>query len=100
MSKHLVLSAKPYDFENKRGDRVKGIKVSYLNSKPSTRENEIGHAPMIVNIGDLSLMSKLDGNVPGVFDLEFEQITGQGNKPELMLVGLEAIAPVDLTSLF
>lgn len=98
MSKHLVLSVKPYDFLNKDGERISGAKVAYINKKPSSRETEIGHPPMIVSV-NAEMASKLV-EVPGVYDLEFEQVTGKNNKPEIVLADLELLQPVELNNLF
>lgn len=94
--KCLVLSAKPYSFESKDGRKIEGCKVSYINKKPK----EHGHDPLIVNINNSDSIELIKGNVPGLFDLEFEQVVGKNNKPEIVLSDLEPISPIDLTSLF
>ena len=97
--KYLVLSAKKYDFENKEGKRISGVKLSYV-SKISVREGEFGNPPLIVNCSNDVLDEKIVSNLPAVCDLEFEQVVGRNNKPELVLVGSELVAPVDLGILF
>lgn len=99
MSKHLVLSVKHYDFENKQGERIKGAKISYINKKPTKKEGEVGFAPLMVSINNKELLESLK-EVPAVYELDFEQITGKNNKPELMLTDIDLIAPVDLTQFF
>lgn len=99
MSKHLVLSVKPYDFENRQGDRIRGAKVAYINHKPSVRENEFGFPPLLVNVSDKSIVEQLK-DAPGVYDLEFEQVTGKNNKPEIILTEASLIKPVDFVGLF
>ena len=99
MSKHLVLSVKPYDFENKQGNRVLGAKVTYINKKPSSRDKELGFPPLIVNVSDIDILNKIV-EVPGVYNMDFEQVTGKNNKPEILLSDVEFISPVELEQLF
>jgi hypothetical protein len=99
MSKHLVLSVKPYNFENKQGERIRGARVAYINGKPSVRENEFGHPPMLVSVSEMNLVGQL-AEVPGVYDLEFEQVTGKNNKPEIILTGASFIKSVNISELF
>lgn len=99
MSKQLVLSIKPYEFENKSGSVVSGAKVSYINKRPSSRDGETGNPPLIVNISDKNLISNFK-EVPGIYDMDFEQVTGKNNKPELIISDLEFIAPVNLSVFF
>lgn len=99
MSKYIVLSFKPYDFQNEQGDRVQGAKVSYLNRKPSVREGEFGYPPLIVNITNPEIIKSIK-EVPAIYEMEFEQITGKNNKPELMLTSLEHETPVDFSMFF
>lgn len=99
MSKCLVLSIKPYDFENNKGERVQGAKVAYINKRATSRENEKGNPPLIVAISNTEMLKEIS-EVPAIYDLDFEQVTGKANKPELVLSGIEYIHPVDLSSLF
>lgn len=97
--KCLVLSAKSYDFENNEGQRIQGTKISYINKKSTERENEFGNPPLIVNT-----TTPVDKNIlnllPAVCDLNFEQVTGKNNKPELVLTDLELVAATELDLLF
>lgn len=99
MSKHLVLSVKPYDFTNKNEERIIGAKISYINKKPSSRDGEQGYPPLLVSLNDLALVDKFQ-EVPGVYDMEFEQVTGKNNKPEIILTDVELFEPVDLGQFF
>lgn len=99
MSKHLVLSVKTYDFKNDGGEQITGAKVSYINKKASPREEEVGHPPMIVSINDMKLVQQFR-EVPGIYEMDFEQITGKNNKPEISLFDVEFVEPFDLVSLF
>lgn len=97
--KCLVLSAKPYEFSSKDGSLVKGISVSYINKKPSSRENEYGNPPLIINSQSLENFNFEEfSHIPGVFDMEFEQVTGKDHKPAIILTGMELINAVDLGS--
>lgn len=100
MGKYIVLSARPYDFENNKGERVKGVKISYINKKPSVKEGEFGHPPFLTSISLDSIKGKRLEECPAVFELEFEQVTGKNNKPEIVLTDLEYVAPVDLSLFF
>ena len=99
MSKHLVLSVKSYDFRNNDGEQITGAKVSYINKKPSSREAELGHPPMIVSINDMKLVQEFR-EVPGIYEMEFEQITGKNNKPEISLFDVDFIETFDVSVLF
>ena len=98
MSKYIVLSKKPYDFNNDKNERVAGAKVAYLNKKPSARDGEQGHPPMIVSVSE-EMATKLI-EVPAIYDMDFEQVTGKNNKPELILTDLQFVSPIDFDLLF
>lgn len=99
--KYLVLSAKPYEFNSKDGNLIKGISVSYIQKKASSRENEFGHPPFIINSQSLDGFNKDDfKQIPGIFDMEFEQVTGKDHKPALVLTGMEFVAPIDFGTFF
>lgn len=100
--KYLVLSAKPYEFTNiKTGESIKGVSVSYVNKKPSLRNNEFGYPPLIINSQSLDGFKDEDfKQIPAIFDMEFEQVTGKDHKPTLLLTGMEFVAPVDFTMFF
>lgn len=98
--KYIVLSAKPYDFENSKGERVQGVKIAYVNRKSSAREGEYGNPPMITTCSlDVVKTENLE-LLPAIYDMEFEQVTGKNNKPELLLTHLEFVAPADFSSFF
>jgi len=99
MSKYLILSANNFDFENNKGERVKGTKIAYINKKPSKKEGVKGYPPLIVNISDKDIIDKLV-EVPGVYEIDFEQVTGKNNKPELMITDLEFISMLEMGLLF
>jgi hypothetical protein len=99
MAKYLVLSVKSYDFENDKKERVVGAKISYLNRKPSKKENECGYPPLIVSINDKEVLEQLK-EAPAIYELEFEQTTGKNNKPEILLTEVEYVAPVDFSEFF
>ncbi|KOA74566.1 hypothetical protein ADU78_10385 [Clostridium botulinum] len=96
MSKHLVLSLKPYDFTNKEGQRILGVKVAYINKKPN--KDAKGFTPFIVNVSDEELFSKFI-EVPAIYEMDFEQVTGKNNKPEIVLTDVDFIAPVDIAEI-
>lgn len=100
MSKHLVLSAKPYDFEDDKGKKVSGVRISYVNLKPSSRDGEFGNPPLITKCSLDAIIGVNLEQCPGIFDMQFEQVTGKYNKPELLLTELDFIAPADLSIFF
>ena len=98
--KYLVLSAKPYEFTSKDGNLVKGMSVSYIQKKQSSRDNEFGHPPFIIN-SQIEDFKKDDlKNIPGIFDMEFEQVVGKDHKPALMLTDMLFVAPIDFSTFF
>lgn len=98
--KYLVLSAKPYEFNSKDGNLIKGMSVSYIQKKQSSRENEFGNPPFIIN-SQLEDFNKDDlKQIPGIFDMDFEQVVGKDHKPALMLTGMEFVAPIDFSTFF
>lgn len=100
MSKYIVLSAKPYDFENAKGEKISGVKIAYINKKPSSREGEYGNPPLLTTCSLDVIKGKRLEETPAVFDMDFEQVTGKNNKPELFLTELDYVAPVDLGLFF
>lgn len=99
MSKHLILSKKAYDFVNGDGERIQGLKLSYINENPSKRENEEGFTPMILNVNDKSILKSLK-EVPGIYEMTFDQVTGKNNKPEIVLSEVSFLSETDLSILF
>jgi hypothetical protein len=100
MSKYIVLSAKPYDFESSKGEKISGVRIAYINRKSSPRENEFGNPPMITKCSLDIVKGKRLEEAPAVFDMDFEQVTGKDNKPELLLTDLDFVAPVDFSIFF
>lgn len=99
MSKHLLLSKKSYDFVNNDGERIQGLKLSYINENPSKRENEEGFTPMIINVNDKNI-SKSIKQVPGIYEMNFDQVTGKNNKPEILLSDITFLSETDINLLF
>lgn len=100
MGKCLVLSSKEYNFTDSNGKQISGVKIAYINKRPSTRENEYGHSPLITTCPISLIKGKGLEKLPAIYDLEFEQVTGAKNKPELLLVDLELVSSVDISILF
>lgn len=97
MSKHIVLSAKPYDFQS-NGSRISGLKISYINTKPTSRKGEEGYPPLIVNISNNELIEKIE-RVPALYEMDFEQVTGKNNRPEIVLSDIDYISDIDFSIL-
>ena len=98
--KYLVLSAKPYEFNSKDGNLVKGMSVSYIQKKQSSRDNEFGHPPFIINSQIEDFKQDDLKQIPGIFDMDFEQVVGKDHKPALVLTGMEFVAPIDFSTFF
>lgn len=98
--KYIILSAKPYSFKNKNDEDVKGVTISYLNNKPSNRDDEFGYPPFIVNTSSLNDVDFSKLKFPGVYNIDFEQVTGKDHKPTLVLNNIEFIKALDFNSLF
>lgn len=96
--KYLVLSANSYDFNNKDGQRIKGTKVCYINKNVSSKDNVYGNSPMIVNCKEVNqdILEKL----PAICNLDFEQVTGRDNRPELILTDVSLVEQVDFSLYF
>lgn len=95
----LVLSARTFDFENKQGERIQGTKISYINKKSSNRDSEYGNPPFIVNTNyllDENILSKF----PAICNLDFEQVIGRNNKPELVLSDLNFVTELSIEDFF
>ncbi|HHY13088.1 MAG TPA: hypothetical protein GX526_00375 [Thermoanaerobacterales bacterium] len=97
MNRFLVLALQHYDFKNDSGERVNGAKVTYISPKASSRENEVGYCPLIVNISDSSVVRKF-GQVPGIYNMTFEQVTGRNNRPSIILSDVDFINEVDMSA--
>ena len=100
MSKHLVLSMKHYDFNNDKNERIFGAKLFYINKKISSRDSEEGHAPLMVSLNNPVLIEKIKNKLPAICEMEFEQVTGKNNKPEIVLIDVEYISAADLSIFF
>lgn len=94
--KYLVLSAKKYDFESK-GERIQGVKIAYIGKKTMSRDNEYGNPPLIVNCSLDAIDNSVLDNLPSMCDLQFEQVTGKNNKPELILTNVELLESIEFT---
>lgn len=94
MSKYIVTGIKPYDFANEDGQRLQGVKVYYLDNEPEDRKGARGFFPLNLSIsGDHVL--KFDA-VPGIYDLDFKQVSDKYGRPTLRLRDVEFVSSVSL----
>lgn len=94
MSKHIVTGIKPYDFVDEDGQRLLGVKVYYLDNDPEDSKGAIGYFPLNLSIfGDH--VSKFS-SVPGVYDLDFKQVSDKYGRPTLKLRNVEFVKSVTL----
>lgn len=99
MAKYLVLSGKPFDFEDQNGKRIQGLKISYVSKRSSVKEGEYGNPPLIATVSNMELAKKLNA-YPAIYDMEFEQTAGKNNKPEIYLADVNFVTEVDISVLF
>lgn len=98
MSKVIVLSVKPYSFENERKEIVSGARVNYLPSSKSTSNTEVGYTPLQSNVS-LEVLKSLT-EIPGLYNANYDMVAGKGNKPILKLIDFELINSVSFDNLF
>lgn len=95
MSKHIVTGIKPYDFiDENNGSRLLGVKVYYLDNDPEDSKGAKGFFPLNLSIfGDH--VSKFN-SIPGVYDLDFKQVSDKYGRPTLKLRNVEFVKPITL----
>lgn len=92
MALHIVTGIKPYDFVDDNGERRQGVKVFYLDSDPEDTRGAKGYFPLNLSMtGDQA--AKFD-KVPGVYDLNFKQVSDKYGKPMLRLRDVEFMESV------
>lgn len=94
MGKHIVTGIKPYDFVDDNGQRLQGVKVYYLDNDPEDTRGAKGFFPLNLSIaGDHG--SKFN-SIPGVYDLDFKQVSDKYGRPTLKLRNVEFVKSVTL----
>lgn len=89
MSEHTVLFARKYDFQTPEGNRMAGVKITYLDHAENTKDTRglpvlICNAPIDV-WGELSI-------VPGKYDLEFNfKMDSKINKPVVTIASMACV---------
>lgn len=95
MSKHIVTGIRPYDFVNKEGERLQGVKVFYLSDHAEDEPNAKGYFPLNLTLtGDH--VSKFT-EVPGVYELEFNYKPDKYGKPQATLYDVKFVTSFDLS---
>ncbi len=89
----LLLSARRYDFNDDKGKRVAGVKVSYVMGDVDAQDEERGLAPLSIN-APFELWPELV-TLPGLYDVDFKQRPGANGKPTLQLVKVSLLQPLD-----
>jgi hypothetical protein len=93
MPRHIVTGIKPYDFIDDNGQHLQGVKVYYLDNDPEDSKGAKGYFPLNLSIlGDH--VSKFVA-VPGIYDLDFKQVSDKFGRPILKLRSVEFVASVD-----
>ncbi|MDP4179113.1 MAG: hypothetical protein Q8900_12335 [Bacillota bacterium] len=99
MEKVLILGhAKPFNFQTDGGDRLTGVKVSYINAYTSLKAGEEGHTPLQLTLNPLVLQQMVE--FPAIYEVEYSMIPGKNNKPEPTISRFQFVKKVDLSSLF
>ncbi len=97
MSKHIVTGIKPYDFADQDGQRLQGVKVYYLDNDAEDSKGAKGFFPLNLSItGDHAAKFR---SIPGVYDLDFKQVSDKYGKPMLKLRNVDFVKPVTLPSI-
>lgn len=95
MGKHIVTGIKPYDFVDQDGQRLQGVKVYYLDNDAEDTKGAKGFFPLNLSITGGDHGSKFSA-VPGVYDLDFKQVSDKYGKPVLRLRNVEFVKPITL----
>jgi len=90
----LVLGARCYDFQDEGGKRVVGVTVNYVTNDVETAADRRGCSPLTIS-GPQELWRDL-GPLPGYYEVDFKQRPGKGGRPQLQVVKLRFLAPLDL----
>lgn len=90
MTDYLVLHVSRYDFQDRSGQVVRGVSVTYLDQRFEDK-NSKGWAPLKVN-ADSSLWSVFTV-VPGRYSLDFRQRPDSKGKPTLALTSASLSSP-------
>ena len=92
---YIVLEVRPYDFEDDKGRRIQGTRVTYLDPDSPSVHPASGFSPLTISADD-GIAAGLNA-VPGVYDLNFRQRAGQKGRPVLSLAGARLVRPLDLS---
>jgi len=92
---YLVLHAKTYDFQSDRGERLSGVKVSYVDQAEDSPTQK--GFPVMTITGDISIMNQIS-NLPGLYNLDFRQKPNSKGQPTLVLQGAAFSNSVDIFS--
>ena len=100
MERILILGASRYDFTDRDGRRVAGVKVNYL-----VPPDEALSGPDRRGMEPIGLTAAPDvweslSELPAVYNADFKQRPGAGGKPTLTLVSATVCHAVDLNDAF
>lgn len=90
---YLVLGVKKYDFQPDRGERLSGVKVTYVDQSENTPTHK-GFPVMTVS-GPVELFDQFS-NLPGLYDLNFRQRPNSKGQPVLVLSSAKFINSVNI----
>lgn len=94
MSRHIVTGIRPFDFVTREGERMQGVKVFYLSSHERTEPDARGYFPLNLSLsGD---HERKFVEVPGVYELVFDNLPDKYGKPQMTLRDVEFVGSVEL----
>lgn len=96
MSDYLVLGVRSYDFVNDNGERLQGVKVTYLDTPEETSSSK-GFTPMTLT-APVELWDSFS-NLPAIynFNLGFKA-TRAGAKPTVFLNSVKFVKDIKIPS--
>lgn len=97
--KVLILNAKNYDFTNKDGGNVKGLKLSYITNEELVDKDNFGFSVMQQSIANTTL-EEMGINEVGLYELDFTFKPGKNNVPVVQISKANFLKKMDLKGLF
>jgi len=94
MERVVILSARRYDFEDERRNRIEGTTLTYLAEGQETDAGVKGILPVSISATP-GVYSQLEA-VPGVYDIDLRMRPGKGGKASVSVVGARFIEAVPI----
>lgn len=92
MDKVIVLGhSKPYDFANESGERLTGVKVTFINAVPSEQNGCKGFLPLQISLDPLVLNDLKE--LPGIYEVAYAMKPGKNNAPVATISAFKFVKP-------